>query len=55
MEFENVKEVSIIKQGQSVILTPVKPDWLSLADEPEVDKDFMKERPAVFDEERMQF
>ncbi|MDJ0841918.1 MAG: type II toxin-antitoxin system VapB family antitoxin [Acidobacteriota bacterium] len=55
LEFENVKEVSIRKEGRSIILTPLKKDWLSFADAPKADDDFLKERPDVLGEERVIF
>ena len=55
LEFENVKEVSIRKEGQSIILTPMKKDWLSFADAPEADDDFLVERPDILGDERVAF
>ncbi len=53
LEFENVKEVSIRKEGRSITLTPLKKDWLSFSEAPEADDDFMKDRPDILGEERV--
>lgn len=53
MEFQGVKELEIIKEGDSVILRPVRPSWQSLfSDDEPADKDFLRERPPVFEEGR---
>lgn len=50
--FPGVSEMTIEKQGDSLVLRPVRPDWLSFAEAPLADDDFLRERPAVLDEER---
>ena len=47
MEFEGVTELEIIRKGDDVILRPARPDWLSFANLPAVDADFLEQRPAV--------
>ena len=51
-EFKGISELEIRKEGDSLILRPVRPSWRSLLDEPKTDSDFLKEREAVIDETR---
>ncbi len=51
-EFEGVTELTIERQGDTIILRPCRPSWLSLADEPLSDEDFLNERPDLIDEGR---
>lgn len=51
-EFQGVTELTIEKQGDTILLRPVRPDWLSLAQEPLADADFLRERPALVEEGR---
>lgn len=54
MEFVGVKELEIIKDGNRLILQPVRPSWLTLAETDKADDDFMQERDAIVtDEGRM--
>ena len=55
MEFEGVKELQIRKEGQSLILTPVKQSWLSFADTPAAGDDFMPQRPPITEDGRVVF
>jgi len=48
-EFEGVTEVSIVKEGESIILTPKRKSWSSFADVDHAD-DFLIERPDVIEE-----
>lgn len=50
MEFAGVSELEIRKEGDTLILRPVRPSWLSLADEATLDADFLQERPNVVEE-----
>jgi antitoxin VapB len=47
MDFPGVGELEIIKDGNSVILRPVRPDWLSFAEFDKADPDFLKDREEV--------
>ncbi|AXK65471.1 MULTISPECIES: type II toxin-antitoxin system VapB family antitoxin [Burkholderia] len=47
MEFEGVTELEIRREGDTLLLRPVRPTWLSFASEPLADSDFLVERPAV--------
>jgi len=49
IEFVGVEEVEIERVADTVILRPVRKDWLSFADDTETaDPDFMRERPELF-------
>lgn len=51
LAFEGVNELEIIKQGDCIILRPVRPSWKSFSQK--ADADFLQERPDVVgDEER---
>jgi len=49
-EFKGVAKVEILKEGDALILRPVRPSWRSLLDEPKTDAGFLQERPALIDE-----
>jgi antitoxin VapB len=51
MEFQGVNDLEIIKNGDTITLRPVRPDWLSLAECQKVDADFLQERPDVISDE----
>jgi antitoxin VapB len=51
-EFQGVTELSIERQGDTILLRPVRPDWLSLVDEPRADADYLRERPDLIEEGR---
>jgi antitoxin VapB len=51
MEFKGTKELEIIKEGDSIIIRPSKPDWLSFADFEYADSDFLSERNDVISDE----
>jgi antitoxin VapB len=42
-----VTELEIRREGDTLLLRPVRPTWLSFAGEPHADADFLVERPAV--------
>lgn len=48
MRFEGVTELEIRREGDTILLRPARPSWISFADEPRADADFMSERAAVF-------
>ena len=53
MEFDGVSELEIVKNGDSITLRPLRPSWVSFADLPNADDDFLQERlPVVSDEGR---
>lgn len=51
-EFSGVTELTIERQGDAIVLRPVRPNWLSLADEPPADADFLEQRPDIVEEGR---
>ena len=54
--FEGVDEVVIRKEGDSLILVPIRKTWQSYAEEaPFVGNDFMADRPELMDGERVKF
>ena len=53
-EFEGVSEVEIVREGESIILTPKRKSWISFKDVEKADDDFLLERENVFDEGRVQ-
>lgn len=51
-EFQGVTELTIEREGDTIVLRPVRPDWLSLMDEPRADADFLRERSDLIEEGR---
>ena len=49
-EFEGVTEVEIIKEGESIILTPKRKSWASFSDIEKTDSDFLLERTDVIED-----
>ncbi len=47
LEFKGVDAVSIEKQGNSIVLSPVRSTWSSYQDEDRADEDFMRIRPRL--------
>lgn len=54
-EFDGVTEVEIVKEGESIILTPKRKSWVSLVGNEQADDDFLKERSDLFGDERVEF
>lgn len=55
MEFSDIGELEIIREGDTLILRPVRLDWLSYAEVEKADEDFLLERPdVVVDEGRFE-
>ncbi|MBB4197861.1 AbrB family transcriptional regulator [Rhodoblastus sphagnicola] len=48
-EFVGVSELSIEKQGEAIILRPLRPNWTSLGDESAADADFLRERQDIIE------
>ena len=56
MEFQDIHELAITKDGDIITLRPVRPDWLSFSKIKKADKDFMIKREDVLvDEGRFNF
>ncbi len=53
-EFSGVTEVDIIRDGESLIITPRRKSWTSYSEIEKADEDFLIERPDVLDEGRVQ-
>ena len=49
-EFEGVTEVEIIKEGESIILTPKRKSWASFSDIEKADSDFLLERIDIIED-----
>ena len=47
LDFEGVSKLEIIREGNSIILRPVRPTWSSFLDLEKADPDFMAEREEV--------
>lgn len=47
LEFKGVDAVIIEKQGNSLLLRPVRNTWSSFLDEDKADEDFMRMRPRL--------
>lgn len=55
LEFEGVSQVEVRREGDSVILTPVRKSWKSFLETAEADADFLVEREDLIREERVKF
>ncbi|MDU6410060.1 MAG: type II toxin-antitoxin system VapB family antitoxin [Yersiniaceae bacterium] len=51
MDFEGINELEIIREGDTIILRPLRPSWGSFAQEQRADADFMTEREDVISDE----
>ena len=49
-EFDGVSEVEIVKEGDTVILKPVRKSWASFVDIDKADPDFLVERNDLMKE-----
>jgi antitoxin VapB len=55
LAFEGVSEVSVRREGNKLILEPVRKTWTSLREVGLAGDDFMAERPDVMETDRVQF
>ncbi|MGL4860119.1 MAG: type II toxin-antitoxin system VapB family antitoxin [Enterobacteriaceae bacterium] len=53
LDFEGVNELEILREGNTLILRPVKADWDSFLQEPKADADFLADRPDIVEEGRV--
>lgn len=54
LEFEGVSEVEITREGDALVLRPVRKTWLSFKDDaPLADADFLVDRTEVIEEGRV--
>jgi len=51
MDFEGVSELEIIREGDAIILRPVRPTWRSFTQFEKADSDFMAQREDVVSDE----
>lgn len=51
LDFEGVSELEIVREGDSIILRPVRPTWGSFAQLEKADADFLVEREDVVSDE----
>ncbi|MDQ0022106.1 MULTISPECIES: type II toxin-antitoxin system VapB family antitoxin [Pantoea] len=51
MDFEGVSELEIIREGDAIILRPVRPTWRSFTQLEKADSDFMAQREDVVSDE----
>jgi antitoxin VapB len=54
-QFVGVDEVVIRKQGDAIVITPIRKSWESLAEAGEADDDFMATRPELMETTRSVF
>lgn len=54
-EFGGVNEVSIRKEGNAIVLLPLRKSWVSYAALPAADDDFLPARPSLLDDKRVIF
>ncbi|MDR0770217.1 MAG: type II toxin-antitoxin system VapB family antitoxin [Burkholderiales bacterium] len=52
MDFGDVAELEIRREGDVIVLRPVKPSWESFSAFDKADADFLSERPDVVEEGR---
>jgi len=55
LEFKGINKVEIRKQGNSIVITPIRNNWKSFADVDQADTDFLQERDEVLDLDRVDF
>jgi len=53
LEFEGINEVEIIRDGDSIILTPKRKSWSSFSAVEKIDDDFIVNRPDVIEDGRV--
>lgn len=55
LAFKGISEVSVRKEGDKLILEPIRKTWTSFSSVGKADDDFMSERPGLMDTERVKF
>ena len=51
LDFDGVSELEIVREGDSIILRPVRPTWSTFAELEKADAEFMAERENVVSDE----
>ncbi len=46
-DFEGVNEMTIVREGDTIILRPARPNWTSFSEQSAADSDFLIEREDV--------
>ena len=54
LEFVGISEVEIRKEGNSIIITPVRKNWTSFTNVPRADEDFLLERADIVEQGRVE-
>jgi len=54
-EFEGITELTIEREGDTILLRPLRPSWTSFADEPRVDEEYLRNRPELIERGRFSF
>jgi len=52
-EFSGIDEVNIRKEGDTLIITPARKNWVSFTALPKADDDFMQDRPELLVDDRV--
>ncbi|WP_445497822.1 type II toxin-antitoxin system VapB family antitoxin [Photorhabdus sp. SF281] len=52
-DFDGINELEITREGDRIILRPIKPNWLSFREEEKADNDFLLERNDVIEDGRV--
>ena len=55
LEFEGIAEVEIRREGNSIILTPLRKTWKSFSETATADDNFLTERQDVMQDGRIEF
>jgi antitoxin VapB len=53
LEFNGINEVEIVRDGDSIVITPKRKSWASFSDVDKADNDFMVERSDVVEDGRV--
>ncbi len=54
LEFVGISEVEIRKEGNSIIITPVRKNWTSFTNIPQADENFLLERTDILEQGRVE-
>ncbi|WP_323840081.1 type II toxin-antitoxin system VapB family antitoxin [Photorhabdus africana] len=53
LDFKGVNELEIIREGDIIILRPIKPSWNSFLQQEKTDSDFLTKRLDIVEEGRV--
>jgi len=51
MAYAGIDKLEISRHGDTIILRPLRPSWLSLSEHPKADPDFLHDRPDMINDE----